>query len=1120
MSRLKVSLLGTMIVERDGAPVTGFRSESARALLAYLVMAPGREHPRSVLAALLWPERSEQTARGNLRTALAYLRQAIRDDDPQIPFILASRDAIAFNQQSDHWFDVAAFRELAAAGDVPSLEQSVALYRGDFASGLRVAGSAQFEEWLVLERDRLQRQVLDVLAELSQALETRGDLSRACDWARRALEIAPWLENAHRQVMRLLAVSGKRAAALSQYETCARMLRAELDVAPAQETIGLYEAIRDGAISGQGGDERGDGHLPVPLIPLVGRQRELAEISARLADPSCRLLTILGPGGIGKTHLALMAGRQAEPDFAHGTAFVRLGSLDRHDAVASAMAQALGIPMGSDQADTPSSAQRAVISFLHAKEMLLVLDEFERFLDAAGLLADILGAAPKIKALVTTRVRLGLPGETLYPLLGLRCEAEANGSCPALDAPAVALFVQAAERASPGYRPDATDLEAIGRICHRLEGSPLALLLAAAWTEALPIERIADSLEDGQALDFLATERRPGEGRHASMRAVLDSSYALLDPGLRRILAKLSCFVGPFTAGAAEAVAGATLRDVVRLLHRSMIHRAGERHYSMHTLLRSFGREKLDASPGEARDARARHAAFYADAMVSWRGDLKGRRQAQAEDEISAEFENVRAAWRFAAEEGRLGWLAGLSDGLAIYCDALCRYGDQHAMFEVAAERLHALLEGDDQKDPAGWRVLARLESWRARSLLRLLRRDEAHEAAKEAERCLEQAAIHGLDARRERALVLWTKADVAAGMEGLDAIRAAQEEGMGPAYVRALLQESLAMAEEVGDDWLAASVLMLWGSWQGGPLGSELLARCIDMRRRLGDQRGLSIALPIAATRAPGHASKEDAERLLEESLELLGATGLGSQHLAGLRQLGLALSNQGRYEESRQVFARLVQAYTDLGYQDLAAWCRSRLAAQELHLGDYAAARAHLIEELDYPSPQFSGHTYYSLFWLALAQRDEVEARRWLEAGTARGREHGVEWSPGPLALGLLALAEGDTAVARSICREAIVLRRALPSESRSLPMSAVALSAMIAAATGKGERAVELWALCARHPRILAARMNHDLYGRTVEEAAASLPPEVVEAAWERGRALDAAATLDALLVEMEA
>ena len=291
MAHLSLSLLGPFRATLDGEPIAGLEAAKERALLAYLAVE-ARLHTRIALAERLWPERSDRVALANLRNALASLRLALGDrpapgsrdgahlERERPPFLLVTRETIQLNPSADHWLDVDAFRALvetpeAGRPDHERLEEAVALYRGDFLDGVSVRDSPDFEDWALLLRERWQRQALAVLRRLVAHYESRVAVARACEFAWRQVELAPWEEEAHRGLMRLLALSGQRGAALAQYEACRRALRQELDVEPGQETTRLYERIRDGAFEQESVESQPQvpesEALPLASDPLRGR---------------------------------------------------------------------------------------------------------------------------------------------------------------------------------------------------------------------------------------------------------------------------------------------------------------------------------------------------------------------------------------------------------------------------------------------------------------------------------------------------------------------------------------------------------------------------------------------------------------------------------------------------------------------------------------------------------------------------------------------------------------------------------------------------------------------------------------------------------------------------------
>ncbi len=251
MARLELWFLGPFEATLDGKPITAFESNKVRALLAYLAVEARRPHRRESLAGLLWPDWPDQSAMRNLRYALADLRKNIADRDAQPSFLLISRDFIQFNRKSDAWMDVSAFEDQSSAisaqpSAIADLKSAVDLYRGPFLEGFSLGDSPPFEERILQEREQLNRQMLKALSTLVDIYQQRGQYEQALPFIYRQLELEPWQEEAHQQLMRLMALSGQRSAALAQYEKCRRALAIELGVEPGVETVALYERIRDG----------------------------------------------------------------------------------------------------------------------------------------------------------------------------------------------------------------------------------------------------------------------------------------------------------------------------------------------------------------------------------------------------------------------------------------------------------------------------------------------------------------------------------------------------------------------------------------------------------------------------------------------------------------------------------------------------------------------------------------------------------------------------------------------------------------------------------------------------------------------------------------------------------
>ena len=649
MSHLALSLLGSFQVVLNGQPVTGFDYDKVRALLIFLMMERERPHRRDALAEMLWPDQAHQVGRDSLRQALSKLRQAIGDHQANPPFLLINRETLQFNADSHFTLDCNDFTALidlcqkhahrhitTCAACAQRLHQAAELYRGSFVEHLVLRDSDSFEDWASLKRTQFQTQALEVLSNLTQYHQQCGefDLARRYGW--RQIELEPWREEAYQQLMQVLASSGQRSAALAQYERCCQILDEEFGVLPSPETTAIYEQIREHASA----YEIVPAPTPIihglPTLPtsFVGRETELEQLRRVLADPTCRLLTVIGLGGMGKTRLALEAVRQSALLF-EGSFFVPLAALNSADLLAVAIADALQF---STVNQDDFAAQ--LINYLSDKNFLLTLDNMEHLTEGVGLLAEIMARAPGIKLLITSRERLSLAGEWVLPLRGLPSAISAAD-----------LFVQRVRMIKPDFVAVMPD---ILRICELVDGMPLAIELAAAWSPLLTCQQIAESIASDLA--FLTASGRDLPERHQSLRRVFEYSWKLLPLEQQRIFMALSVFRGGFQVDAALEVSGASLSDLLVFMNKSILRRTDQDRYEIHELLRQYALEKLlESEQGE--QVFSRHLEFFAQLVETAEAHLQVGQQTLWLERLEAEYDNLRAAleWSLRAESAETG---------------------------------------------------------------------------------------------------------------------------------------------------------------------------------------------------------------------------------------------------------------------------------------------------------------------------------------------------------------------------------------------------------------------------------------------------------------------------------
>jgi len=419
-------------------------------------------------------------------------------------------------------------------------------------------------------------------------------------------------------------------------------------------------------------------NLPIQVTDFVGRQAELEETKRLLG--TTRLLTILAPGGTGKTRLGIQAAADMTGDYPDGVFFVGLAEIGSSDDIVQAIAESLGVALTSEQ-----DVQSQLLTHLATKRQLLVFDNLEHLIGVAPIVAEILRAAPYVTVIATSRSKLNLTGETVLALAGL--ETSWDTPDEATQASGVQLFTETASRSKPGFVLTEDDLDPLAEILHLTGGLPLGILLAAAWVDMLPIEEIASEIR--KSVDFLETEMGDIPERQRSIRAVFDYSWALLSEEERDTFTALSVFRGGFTREAAESVAGASLRGLASLVSKSLLTANPETgRYEVHELLRQYAAAELEGDAGRHAQVIDEHAAFYASLMGEAPLLMSGGGQAQLLAVIEADMENIRSAWRHHIVSREAGPARSFIMGLFMVYEIRGWYQASLALFDEALEIL------------------------------------------------------------------------------------------------------------------------------------------------------------------------------------------------------------------------------------------------------------------------------------------------------------------------------------------------------------------------------------------------------------------------------------------------
>lgn len=560
--------------------------------------------------------------------------------------------------------------ELLTMLDAGEYERALDLYRGPFLEGLGTQLSLELEEWVYATREYLAKRVRGALLHLAETALARGEIEQASNHSRRAYALTGSAEPEPHDLTRLYrlfqSVGDPREA-----DVRAEAARFGVDVNVKPKAVPVLEGVSRRHT------------LPELTTPLVGRDMELIKISDALDDRDCRLLTVHGPGGVGKTRLAVQAAYEHLNDlrFSDGIAFVPLETLTQIEQLPHAIASALALPPLASSDSWLLLAQQ-----LEGKRMLLVLDNVEHLISVAPRLNELLRGCPELTLLVTSRERLNLSAEWLLTLDGLPVPEDKTGLADALAGDAVKLFVQRAKRARLTFDPIEGDLPSLLRICRAVEGFPLGLELSAAWVRVMPLAELATTLE--QSLAVLDTTLSDVSRRHRSLLNAFRHSWNLLTPREQVVLRRLTVFRGGFRREAAAVVAGATIPELVSLVDKSLLHVLPDGRFDQHALLSQFTREMLAKHPLEESETLEKHGDYFTELLVRIQAQAHGGAFAELFALLSEEESNLLALFQRAVENERSEELLLLSEPLLWYFPQRGRFRDGIAVFGRAIEQL------------------------------------------------------------------------------------------------------------------------------------------------------------------------------------------------------------------------------------------------------------------------------------------------------------------------------------------------------------------------------------------------------------------------------------------------
>ncbi|MCB0222311.1 MAG: NACHT domain-containing protein [Anaerolineae bacterium] len=905
-------------------PVSGFVSAKAQALLCYLAVTR-QPHKRETLATLLWGDSPDAEARANLRTVLTNLRKLVG------PYIQTDRDIISFNQASPYWLDVEVFETLLTTSisdsGIQLSVQAIELYRGDFLQGFTVRNASDFEMWQISQRERFHQMALRALGIVSKQRMERGEFAAAIDYTRWLLALEPWQEEAHRQLMQLLVKSDQRSAALAQYDTCRRILAEELGVNPSDETQTLYERLRTAPASPPH-------NLPAQATPFVGREQELAHLAEYCKLPVCRLISLVGLGGVGKTRLALQAGMNNLALFPDGVFFVSLVAVDSPQNVIAHIATALNFSFSG-----PAEPETQLLNFLRPKDLLLILDNFEQLLtkDGAELLLNLLQTAPQLKLLVTSRERLDVQEEWVIDVEGLGYpdpNIQEQGRQPITNLQnysAIVLFLLRVRRVQADFALTEANQADVVRVCQLLQGIPLGLELAATWLPVLTCTELVTEIE--RDLNFLTASLRNIPDRHRSLRAVFESSWHMLSDAERQVLKRLSVFRDGFRREAAIQVAGTTLPLLLGLSSKSLLRRDETGRYDMHELIRQFATEKLAETPTKQMNVLDRHCVYYAGLLQQWDELLNSSQQLEIFQAIEADYENILAAWHHAVAHVRVDNISQFLWGLWLFHEATSRYHQGYTIFSEAAQQLS---DAETLTGSSRQLIYAQVMTRAGRFSQRLSRFQQANEQLQKS-----LALLRQFNASRDMALALQMLGFLAWGKGERE--RAKQQ-----------LMESAALAKQSGDAALAAFstsgigfVAISLGEYSSA---EHFLREGLVVLQKKDRSWRLTATLIFLGRAIIPLGRYTEAEAILRDALQLSQTAGdrwsIGFC-LSVLGELAGRISHE-RYSEGKQLQQQALTIFREVEDRWVMTAILFQLAQTCVVLGNYDEARQHLREAL----------------------------------------------------------------------------------------------------------------------------------------------------------------------------
>ena len=991
MTRLSLNLQGTFQINLNQRELGGLGTNKTRALLVYLVVENKKRIHRDTIATLLWPGQDEKLAKQSLRQALFALNKAFGEEE----ILVVSSQYIQLNPEIEVWSDTVEIERLAGECHkhnhrsiercIPCLkcqERIWELYRGEFLAELPIMDSITFNEWYILKRERMHQIALAASIYLGNYYERRGDLARSLSIVEDQLVLEPWREESHAQAMRINALIGERSKALAQYQTCKKVLQEEFGVEPTLETQKLAHFIQQGEPI-----TRRD-FFAVPKIPseFIGRQKEINTLIEMLSIHENRLITILGPGGIGKSTLALALANSLRGLYRDGIVFVPLSDSDD---VVSSIAQNL--------AQEGVFTENALLSLLRDRDLLLILDNFEGHLDESKFIWNLVAQCDGLQVVITSRALLNIRGEHSLHLKGLPYpRVEELEGWKSYDG--MLLLDKLIRQINPFFPEDEENLTKLRDIVEKLDGHPLAIEFAAAYIAKHDTAALQKVLDEG--LDLDQTNYIDIPERHRSLETIFEQSWQAMTDHEKEQLAGLAVFRGGFTIEAAINVVNIEKKEIGQLVSHSLLLEDGQGRYGIHGLTQQFVLERLPQN----KVTQERHAIYYANLPeYSFNTSKVGYLT-----ELKRESANLQAAWEWALEHHRNDLLGLLVSNILTI--TLLR-GPLSFGENLLLRAKHELALDDDLE-------LKRIINFAlAKIYLVQMRFNEMVTLMKELP---------------VSAMTLFTEGQALSAQ--------------GEAHkARPILETALEMNGDLGNQIVEMDCLRELGNIANRLNEYETAVmyyeRCMKIAQQLGDKRNESAVLNNWASVDWDMGDLDAAEERYREALALYRELGNRTGESKALNNLSNVSAERGDLEKSLSYGLDALAIHKEMGNIRGQSAVFNNLGATYYIMKQYDAARGYYLKALEgyrmMENNQAIAETLANLSLLDCVQGKLEEGRKTAEEaiGLAEAAGDKINLSNAHYYLGRIEMADGYLENAESSFMKAYKLRQAVPHPGRFL-------------------------------------------------------------------------------------